>query len=270
MIDPEVQASLRAAYNPDGSELRRLQMATLRVLEEVDRICRAREIPYWLAFGTLLGAVRHGGFIPWDDDVDIEMYAEDYERFAAAVREEGFSRPTLHLQCHATDPDYYMLHSKVVDTSVDVRDKYGVDRWYKYRGVFVDIIILRRTNAAYNSIFYFNQKIQEKLTIKGATSRLARLLAKVHYNVVFRGLVPPVRWLAAHTCKHYTLPPGTGRFRIYSKPWPRLRDMILPLKDAAFEGVKVCVPFDSDAYLTTEFGDYMRLPKDKHSHFAHS
>ena len=61
--------------------LRKLQLAELNILRDIDSVCRAEGIPYFLECGTLLGAVRHGGFIPWDDDVDVGMLRPDYERF---------------------------------------------------------------------------------------------------------------------------------------------------------------------------------------------
>ena len=73
MIDEATHKALRAAYNPDGSDLRRHQLVMLDMLIWLDRLCVRHAIPYWLSSGTLLGAVRHGGFIPWDDDVDIEL-----------------------------------------------------------------------------------------------------------------------------------------------------------------------------------------------------
>ncbi|MDE5947376.1 MAG: LicD family protein, partial [Prevotella sp.] len=89
MTTPAIdQAALRARFNPDGSLLRRQQMRMLDILIEVDRICRKHNIRYWLSSGTLIGAVRHKGFIPWDDDLDIEMLLPDYKRLMKVLPEE--------------------------------------------------------------------------------------------------------------------------------------------------------------------------------------
>ena len=66
-------------FNGEGTVLRRAQMREVAILQEVDKICRKHGIKYWIDFGTLLGAVRHGGFIPWDDDLDISMLSSDYQ-----------------------------------------------------------------------------------------------------------------------------------------------------------------------------------------------
>lgn len=79
---------LRQRYNPEGSLLRRHQLRMLEILKEIDRICQKHRIDYWLSSGTLLGAVRHGGFIPWDDDLDIEMERKDYLRLLQLLPEE--------------------------------------------------------------------------------------------------------------------------------------------------------------------------------------
>ncbi|MBR2061575.1 MAG: LicD family protein, partial [Tidjanibacter sp.] len=74
--------ALRARYNPDGSALRRDQLELLRMLQVVAEICQKHNISWWLSSGTLLGAARHGGFIPWDDDMDIVLLRKDYKRLA--------------------------------------------------------------------------------------------------------------------------------------------------------------------------------------------
>ena len=72
--------ALRQRFNPEGSLLRRMQHRMTEMLVEIDKICRRHDLKYWLCSGTLLGCVRHGGYIPWDDDLDIEMLREDYEK----------------------------------------------------------------------------------------------------------------------------------------------------------------------------------------------
>lgn len=96
MIDADIQADLRRRFNPDGSLLRRHQLKLLDMLRFIDEVCRNNDIPYWLSSGTLIGVMRHGGFIPWDDDVDVEMLAVDFPRFKEAV--ERIADPRYVLQ----------------------------------------------------------------------------------------------------------------------------------------------------------------------------
>ena len=73
MIDSKIQNKLREKYNPDGSLLRQHQLRMLKMLSYFDKICQEHNIHYWLSSGNCIGVVRHGGFIPWDDDIDVEM-----------------------------------------------------------------------------------------------------------------------------------------------------------------------------------------------------
>ena len=82
-----------SAYVAD--HLRACQLKQLSILEEVDRICKKHGIGYWLDGGSLLGAVRHGGFIPWDDDFDIALPRDDYEQFLALAKEKLSDRYLL-------------------------------------------------------------------------------------------------------------------------------------------------------------------------------
>ena len=79
------QESLRQRFNPDGSLLRRQQMRMLEILLEVDKICKKHHIEYWLSSGTLIGAIRHKGFIPWDDDIDINITRENYNKLKTCI-----------------------------------------------------------------------------------------------------------------------------------------------------------------------------------------
>ena len=89
MIDKKIHEELRRQYNPDGSALRNLQDGLLDILVKFDAFCREKGLSYSLAYGTMLGAIRHHGFIPWDDDVDTMMTRTEWEKFKKYIREDG-------------------------------------------------------------------------------------------------------------------------------------------------------------------------------------
>ena len=92
-----------------NDELRRLQLNLLEMLIEIDRICRRHSIKYSLDGGTLLGAVRHGGFIPWDDDIDVIMRREEYQKFYKACRKD-LDNSRCFLQASRTDRYYRWVY----------------------------------------------------------------------------------------------------------------------------------------------------------------
>lgn len=126
MIPKVLQDELRTQYNPDGSHLRNIQLVSLDILKEIDRICQKCDIKYILSSGTLLGAVRHGGFIPWDDDVDIEMLKEEFDKFLSVLPEELSKDYVLH--SYANDP--YFIHSfiKIREKKIDVPGVHPLSR----------------------------------------------------------------------------------------------------------------------------------------------
>lgn len=115
-----------------------LQKKLLEILKEFDKVCVKHNLRYFLNGGTCLGAIRHKGFIPWDDDVDVMMPREDYERF---LKLDDFKGTKYFIQCWRTDPRYTYGFAKLRDSSTTF-----IEDWYKNHqinhGVWIDIFPL--------------------------------------------------------------------------------------------------------------------------------
>lgn len=256
MIDSKTQAELRTRFNPEGSRLRELQLHILDILIEIDRICRENNIQYWMSGGTLLGAIRHGGFIPWDDDIDIEMYEEDYLRFKEVVSKKGFSKDCLKFQDHTTDSQYYGLHGKVVDTSIVQKDIFGQDMKYRYKGIFVDVFIVKKSIRLVYVFCQSYERIIGRMLMKASESDKWGVLLKLFYMVVYRGLITPVNYLCSLFSNEYFLSNG-HRW----KAVPRSKSFILPVRQYCFEGHQFYGPADANKYLSLIYGEYLKIPK---------
>ena len=132
---------LRARFNPDGSPLRRQQLVMLEMVTVLDKICKKHDIPYFLYGGTLLGAFRHNGFIPWDDDLDVAMMRQDYKRLMKVLPAELPAH--IALQNNDTDKNYFLFITKLRDKR-SFLDEGGFDKVFKERGIFIDIFPLDR------------------------------------------------------------------------------------------------------------------------------
>lgn len=132
-----------------------LHTVLLDAMKDIDRICRENGLKYYLHAGTLLGAVNHGGFIPWDDDVDITMMRTDYDRFLEIVEKDWSDKYFVHN--YKTDPEYKNNRAvlRVLGTEVRYFHENGAN---KHRQIAVDIAPL---DAVPNDIF--RQKIQQGL-----------------------------------------------------------------------------------------------------------
>ena len=111
----DLEDEIRDGYYVD-SLMKCCWMAQLQILEHIDRICQKYNIQYQAEWGTLLGTVRHGGFIPWDDDMDISMKREDYKKFLKVANEElpeGY-----HIMNYRNDGDYWDVMSRVLNSQV--------------------------------------------------------------------------------------------------------------------------------------------------------
>lgn len=121
------------------STLRKLQLAELEILNEFVRVCEKWSLRYYLVGGTLLGAVRHKGFIPWDDDIDVAMPREDYDKFATVCREE--LGPDYFYQSPETDLHYFLTYAKIRRNGTEVYEKRFKNAAF-HKGIFIDIFPL--------------------------------------------------------------------------------------------------------------------------------
>lgn len=246
---------LRERFNPDGSLLRQHQLRMLEMLKYIDNVCRKYGIKYWLCSGTLLGAVRHGGFIPWDDDLDIEMLREDYEKFVKALNLENSSDYVL--QTHQTDPNYFAPYGKLRDLRSCIKEDNLNDVYYKYHGVYIDVFIMEPSSS--HKINRDSNLLQHYLLYKPNEVLHNRVFRRIYFTLTYfllYSILFPVmrifsRW-GADTQLRHTL--GS------CFPKPRDRKDIFPLEQISFEGYLFPVPCNYDNYLRKIYGDYMKLP----------
>lgn len=250
MIDHQ---SLRQRFNPDGSLLRRQQLRMLDMLLELDRICKKHQIPYWLSSGTLIGAIRHNGFIPWDDDLDVEMMRGDYLRLLAVLPEE--LPDWMALQSDTTDPNYFYYYAKLRDRRSYLEETNNYDRLLKERGIYIDIFPLERQRRW---IHILGEKTTGHMYKVWRVSKDdAKSMPRVRriFRVNQRFIYPLLRLLCRLT-RARVITSGMG-IPFHN---PRYEEDIFPLTAHAFEGCQLPVPHNADHMLRAIYGDYMQLP----------
>ena len=238
-------------YNPEGSLPRKAQMRMLDILIVVDKIFRRHHIDYWLDGGTLLGAVRHGGFIPWDDDLDINVKRSDVPRIRKILQEELPSN--MVYQDVTTDWNYSMLISKVRDRNSFFDSPHS--ELMKERGIYIDLIPMEEVvpiKLKFPIDFVYLR------CIRGIHNYSPRFIEKFLGYVCY---LPSI--FCAGVCRLWTkLFPSHKWGHIYG--WLSYNHIsesdIFPLGEIEFEGHKVKAPNNPDAYLTALFGNYMQIP----------
>lgn len=258
--------------NFDITELQKAQMRMLDILKVIDKICKANDIKYWLDGGTLLGAVRHKGFIPWDDDIDIAMTREDYQKFSIIAPKELPSN--LFLQTEYTDPGYFNIIAsmKVRDKNSKILEHFETGDESYHLGLFVDIFAY--DNLPKNKILRFIKKDFARNILKIKHAKLKnrgkakyRLLSKIISAETLDNIQNNLISNSNNTESSYF---GFGYDcalkRVYKK------DNFFPLIELEFEGFHFCAPKEYDYYLTHTYGNYMKLPpieKQKPKHIKH-
>lgn len=254
-VSPELAAELKARFNPEGSMLRRQQNRMTEMVLFLDSVCRKHHIRYWLCSGTLLGAVRHGGYIPWDDDLDVEMLREDWLRLMKVLPQELPDHYAI--QTHDTDPNYFYAYAKLRDRRSHMEEQTHYDRIFREQGIFIDIFPMERAPQPLRWISCMTLGHAYKVLNTPSHSdeeaaKIVRRIARVNFGFIF----PVLRFIAKFW------PMGEKVRYSYGIPYNdfRLRSYLFPLKTIKFDGHDLPAPHATDPYLRDKFGDYMRLP----------
>ena len=255
-LTPSEQEELRRRFNPDGSPLRRQQLRMLELMDLLDQICRRHDIPYFLYGGTLLGAIRHNGFIPWDDDLDVGFLRRDYLRLMKVLPQE--LPDDVALQTNDTDKNYFYFFGKLRDRH-SFLDEGNYDSVFRERGIFIDLFPFCRqrlwTHLLAEPLQAHCFKIFRTSSNKDQAMRKIRAITWTNKHLTF----PVLRFISRVTGgKTLTYDYGMPFHIVYDE-----RD-IFPLTTHDFEGLQLSVPGNYHRMLTTQFGDYMQLPDLNH------
>ncbi len=253
-----------------GKELTTIELQKIEndILRFTAGICDKNGITYYLSSGTLLGAVRHGGFIPWDDDIDLYMYREDYERFSEVMKTAKNS--PYKLLYYKTDKNYSLPLPKVIDTRTVLRQLH--QRETSVLGVYIDIFILdnapddAKERDKYIKRLSFLQRVWDaaqnkdndtgdniKLIIKKALRRVLWVIGPRTFSIVIDKYAQKYRKAETGFCGNLTYSNNLRKAIIQKCIYGKGKKLV-------FEGEPYNAPERYEEYLTHYYGDYMQLP----------
>lgn len=245
------------------AKLKRIQKISLDILKEIIRVCDENNIDYQLCRGSLLGAIRHKGIIPWDDDIDISMKRKDFDRFL----EIAPSKLPMEMEVlsYKSEKVYPFVFAKVFNKNTSVVEHYLESSGYR-SGVYVDIFpidgtpnnrILRRLHIGKVS-FYENALTLSYLDENRHKEWWKKLLIKVGKKVINK---EKTHKKVQNLLRKYDLEKselvtimGRRRSELLMPKW------IFETRMVDFEGMKVKGTKEFDLYLSKLYGDYMKIP----------
>lgn len=236
--------------------LRDIQLTSLMLLKNFDSICRKHNLRYWLDYGTLLGAVRHRGFIPWDDDLDVSMPIEDYKKFELIANDEfsGTDRVLLRTPSEINKivhkdfmPETQEEHIKFIFWQTKGKLSFSLDIFPYYPSSDFEYTVMslketcRKKNDVFNALQSFNDFYEAEIHVKDLAIRFLSLEDSTKF--LFQG----------------------AESLVY-QPLVRKIDDIYPLKEIQFESLNCFCPNHPENILTDLYGDYMQFPGNIYPH----
>lgn len=228
-------------------DIKRVQKRLLEMAVAISEILERNNIPYQIAFGTLLGAVRHGGFIPWDDDFDFFLFDNTYDAAIELLRKE--LPKDMFLEDEKSEPKYFHSWAHVKDINSEcICEKFPHDSNYTHRGISVDLYRLNKINPKYFSNFRYDNAINyiAKRKSLGLISNEDFLTRKKMYDERKKSDIV-----------------DTTDDCIFAYPFDighQFVSDVLPLKKYKFENYEFYGPANPKNILSMRYGDYMELP----------
>ena len=254
------------------TSIKEMQEIELNVLKKIHSFCLSNNIEYFLAYGTLIGAVRHNGFIPWDDDIDIVMLRENYDKFVELFPDYASEAGLFLANPYSKDHYYPHEYSKVCDASTVLVER--MSKIDSKLGVYVDVFPLDNipNNLIARRLFHIKTRLFRRL-LNAANTNFATDDYVKHYSFTKRILLRvfhavPIAWtfrqFEAMIIKYknynsyYVMQVEGASGAVYEKSW-FIRSQL-----HRFENEYFCIPNDYDKCLRKIYGDYMKMPsKDK-------
>lgn len=253
--------------------LKEIHQASLNVLKDLDRFCRENSIRYYVFFGTLIGAVRHKGFIPWDDDIDVIMLRSDYDKFL----EEYSQRGKYRVVNYKTEPKCPFMISRVSDDSYSLYSKYGPN--YKI-GAFVDVYPFDFIGENLSQIARkarYTQKFSSRLT-KSLERNVFGVIKDTHNGIkkwllLLAYIIPKMMGCGYYRRKLLDLLDIDSKNKTDCKYvgcvlWDLTKESAFDIElleetvDLEFENMMVMAPAKYDFILSQIYGDYMKIPPE--------
>lgn len=249
-----------------------VKQAQLDLLAELDRICKKWDIPYFLTAGTLIGAVRHDGFIPWDDDLDVGLLRKHCARLEEACKQD--LDPAYYLHYWENDPNspncFYKLKIKGTHYPEQIAAKSGMDD-----GIFIDIFPFDNApdSARLRKRHHKDRVLLQKLMMLrarfdlGGNSKTKRLVYALMKPIAFMRSMDS--WKKSflklqNRYNHLQTKEAVNLCGAYSYHRESQEKRVLEnLTTHTFEGIPYSIPADYDTFLRRQYGNYMQLPPEE-------
>lgn len=277
--NPQKQDKVIKATYYVSNVTRGVQLLEIKILEEFQRLCKKYGLRYFAIGGTCLGAVRHGGFIPWDDDIDIAMPYDDYKKFRH-IAEYELKQP------YALFDPYKHQHSrigfcKIHDTTTTFVEQVSLPYTDRYTGVFIDVMPIyglpsghrEACHIAHRCSWWLRKNIAMRFLYNEQLSNMEKVVWLItyyerktkHYSYYLKKIEEELGKYSFDNSEQIlfgfrVIPFWEKASYTYKVIFPY--SIFADFLEVPFENTTIRIPYGYQQYLTMDFGDYMQLPPE--------